>query len=247
MLVDYVAFAERHGIVYRPTDPHDISVHDLERAAEEQGVAFHQGDILIVRSGLIKWQLEQANSRQLKEWAEDKNKACVGISAMPEMIEWLWNRHFAAVAGDALAWESVPYPADRRCKSFVVPALAPTIPNSGSTSPAPYSHVWNAYWRAVGFGRAGVDLRSSEEVFIPSDKRAIACSRRCCLSSQRHCHIIVPTEYSRTPKQLLQGRASSQSLAINDWDVAGPLHMELDHRKERKDKIHMMRSYKRTK
>ncbi|KAL2823591.1 hypothetical protein BDW59DRAFT_163168 [Aspergillus cavernicola] len=113
VLVDYVAYAQRHGISYLPTERHEILIHELDRAAQEQGVTFRQGDILIVRSGLVRWQTGCSNSEELAIWARAKDKACVGVAAVPETVEWLWNRHFSAVAGDALAWESVPYPADR--------------------------------------------------------------------------------------------------------------------------------------
>ncbi|KAE8331435.1 hypothetical protein BDV39DRAFT_201086 [Aspergillus sergii] len=113
VLVDYVAYAQRNDITYNPTEWHEITVDDLERAASDQGVTFRQGDILIVRSGLVKWQLEHSNTVEAEMWAQDPKKACVGVSATEDTVSWIWNRHFAAVAGDALAWESVPYPVDR--------------------------------------------------------------------------------------------------------------------------------------
>jgi kynurenine formamidase len=118
VLIDYVAYAQRHGITYRPTERHEISIENLERAADEQGLRFRQGDVLIVRSGLVKWLKEHSGYQEPARWAHDKNKCSVGVAASEDAVEWLWNRHFAAVAGDALAWESVPYPADRPCELF---------------------------------------------------------------------------------------------------------------------------------
>ncbi|KAL6231984.1 hypothetical protein BDW75DRAFT_243412 [Aspergillus navahoensis] len=112
VLIDYVAYAERHEIVYQPTERHEITVDALEEAAREQGVAFRQGDILIVRSGFVKWQADQTNRSAAEVWARNPHKQCVGVKASSETVAWLWNHHFAAVAGDALAWETVPYPAD---------------------------------------------------------------------------------------------------------------------------------------
>jgi hypothetical protein len=113
VLIDYVAYAQRHGITYRPTERHEISIENLERAADEQGLRFGQGDVLIVRSGLVRWLKEHSGSQEPTRWAHDKNKCSVGVAASEDTVEWIWNQHFAAVAGDALAWESVPYPADR--------------------------------------------------------------------------------------------------------------------------------------
>lgn len=35
------------------------------------------------------------------------HRAC-GVDGSTEMAEWLWNRHFAAVASDTLAFEAMP-------------------------------------------------------------------------------------------------------------------------------------------
>ena len=55
MLIDYVAYAARHNIAYSATEQHHIHLHELQDAAREQNVEFRAGDILIVRTGLIKW------------------------------------------------------------------------------------------------------------------------------------------------------------------------------------------------
>ncbi|KAF9886575.1 hypothetical protein FE257_011347 [Aspergillus nanangensis] len=112
VLVDYVAYAQRHGISYRPTERHEITLDAIEQAAVEQGVEFHQGDILILRSGLIQWQADSANRSEAAVWARKPDKACIGVRASQDTVAWLWNHHFAAVAGDNIAWEAVPYPLD---------------------------------------------------------------------------------------------------------------------------------------
>jgi len=38
----------------------------------------------------------------------------VGLGGSAEMVEWLWNHHFAAVAGDAIAFEAWPPKAPYR-------------------------------------------------------------------------------------------------------------------------------------
>ncbi|EXJ90146.1 hypothetical protein A1O3_03215 [Capronia epimyces CBS 606.96] len=113
VLVDYVAYAQRHQIHYSPAKYHAISQHELAEAAREQGTTFRQGDVLIVRSGLIKWYNECSDQEVRDAFFADPHKQSVGVSPTEDAVEWLWNQHFAAVAGDALAWEPVPYPADR--------------------------------------------------------------------------------------------------------------------------------------
>ncbi|KAI9743672.1 MAG: hypothetical protein M1818_002988 [Claussenomyces sp. TS43310] len=113
VLIDYVAYAERHKITYSATKYHAISHLDLEQAAREQGVSFKQGDVLLVRSGVTKWYNECANPDERDAFfTNDSDKSSVGVAPTPEAIAWVWNHHFSAVAGDALAWEPIPYPSD---------------------------------------------------------------------------------------------------------------------------------------
>ncbi|OGE54765.1 hypothetical protein PENARI_c005G11722 [Penicillium arizonense] len=111
VLLDYVAYSERHGIAASPVERHEIQLHDLKQAAMEQGVSFKQGDILCIRSGLIKWYHE--NPHQREAYFQDPAKKCIGVAANTEILAWIWNEHFAAVAGDAIAWETVPYPSEQ--------------------------------------------------------------------------------------------------------------------------------------
>ncbi|KAI4734232.1 hypothetical protein E4T50_15221 [Aureobasidium sp. EXF-12298] len=111
VLIDYVAYAARHKIEYSPTDYHAITLQAIQQAAEEQGVEFRRGDILLVRSGLIKWYNDCEDHKSRDEYFVRPDKKGVGVAPDPETVAWVWNQGFAAVAGDALAWEPIPYPA----------------------------------------------------------------------------------------------------------------------------------------
>ncbi|KAA8916725.1 hypothetical protein TRICI_001121 [Trichomonascus ciferrii] len=102
VLLDYVEYAQKHGIEYSPVDRHEITVKELEEIAQEQGVEFKEGDILIVRSGLTKWYKESANVAKF-----DEGKF-VGIEGGIDSARWFWNKRFAAVAGDTTAFEAWP-------------------------------------------------------------------------------------------------------------------------------------------
>jgi hypothetical protein len=82
--------------------------------AKEQGVTFQPGDILLIRTGLIRWYHEHPSQRDA--YFQDPAKACIGATANTDVLAWIWNEHFAAVAGDTLAWEAIPYPPDRPCR-----------------------------------------------------------------------------------------------------------------------------------
>jgi len=89
-----------------PMSRHGISVADLEAVAADEHVSFRPGDILIVRSGFIKWYEENSTEDRVK--CVTNGKAWVGVDGCEETLEWLWNRHFAAVAGDTIGFEAWP-------------------------------------------------------------------------------------------------------------------------------------------
>ncbi|KAE9980536.1 hypothetical protein BLS_008605 [Venturia inaequalis] len=105
VLIDYKAWADRQGIKYNPFDAHRITTKELEAVAKEEGVEFKQGDIILVRSGFTE-ALETMNAQQQAE-ALSSHRTC-GVEGTQESAAWFWNKHFAAVAGDAIAFEAIP-------------------------------------------------------------------------------------------------------------------------------------------
>lgn len=100
VLLDYVRYAERHGISYNPMSRHCITVADLEAMAKEEGVTFKPGDLLIVRSGWIKWYNEHETDDRVKHITNGTD--FIGVEGCEESVKWLWNHHFSAVAGGTL-------------------------------------------------------------------------------------------------------------------------------------------------
>jgi len=109
VLLDYVAYAERHNIKYHATDRFEISVTDLEAMIAEQKVQLKVGDILLIRSGYVKWH-DNATYEERIEGA--KKIQFGGVESTPEAREWIWNHHFSAVGGDSPAWEAMPPKGD---------------------------------------------------------------------------------------------------------------------------------------
>lgn len=87
-------------------EKHCISEKDLEDIAKEEGVVFKPGDILIVRSGMVKWYNSQ--TAEARDEATKYGHAFTGVEGSASSIEWLWNHHFAAIAGDAIGFEAWP-------------------------------------------------------------------------------------------------------------------------------------------
>jgi kynurenine formamidase len=106
-LIDYLGWAESQGIKYSPVEQHAVTVENLEKAAAAQNVTFKHGDILFVRSGFVKWYNESSDEERTKGMHRGQ---FTGIEGSQKTIEWVWNHHFAAVAGDASAYEVWPAP-----------------------------------------------------------------------------------------------------------------------------------------
>ncbi|KAK6213514.1 hypothetical protein QIS74_09516 [Colletotrichum tabaci] len=104
VLVDYKAYAEAKGIDYHPLDGYRITVQDIEAVAAHQGVAFKQGDIFILRTGITAV-IDRPEPADMAKMAQRKLS---GVHGTEETARWFWNRHFAAVAGDANAFEALP-------------------------------------------------------------------------------------------------------------------------------------------
>ncbi|OAL44233.1 hypothetical protein IQ07DRAFT_663589, partial [Pyrenochaeta sp. DS3sAY3a] len=90
VLLDYASWAEKKGIEFRADTKHGFTHVDLEKVAAEQDLELKPADILIVRTGWIKWYNGAS--------AEDRHKSghvdhtYCGFNGTPESIQWLWNR-----------------------------------------------------------------------------------------------------------------------------------------------------------
>ncbi|KAF2100696.1 hypothetical protein NA57DRAFT_36901 [Rhizodiscina lignyota] len=105
VLIDYVSWAQRKGVKYDPWTTHRIPISDVQAIAEEQGLKFRPGDILLVRTGFTKKYEESSREERLRINSVGEY---VGVDSSPECVEWLWNNHFAAVAGDSIGFEAWP-------------------------------------------------------------------------------------------------------------------------------------------
>jgi hypothetical protein len=73
--------------------------------AKHQGTNFHVGDILIIRSGFLQWYQHASKEEQI---ASLDKYAFIGVESSMNSVKWLWNHHFAAVAGDTIGFECNP-------------------------------------------------------------------------------------------------------------------------------------------
>jgi kynurenine formamidase len=106
VLIDYQRWAFSQGITYSPGERHEITAEALRATAKAQGVQFQPGDILLVRSGWIAWYMSL--DQQARIALATAPHTAVGLAQGEETLRFLWDEHFAAVAGDTIAFEAYP-------------------------------------------------------------------------------------------------------------------------------------------
>ncbi|KAI1454270.1 hypothetical protein F4805DRAFT_329406 [Annulohypoxylon moriforme] len=89
--------------LFNPLDGHRITVEEIETVAKDQGVEFHRGDVLIIRTGLTEI-LQAPRPEDLEKLQSAK---IAGMHGVLDSVKWLWNKHFVAVAGDGWAFEAL--------------------------------------------------------------------------------------------------------------------------------------------
>ncbi|KAF1967761.1 hypothetical protein BU23DRAFT_482423 [Bimuria novae-zelandiae CBS 107.79] len=104
----YEANAAKQGksgddAVFHPLEEHRITVRDIENCAKHEGVEFRPGDVLIVRTGMT----EVLEAPEAADLAKMQKAQLAGVHGDISTARWLWNKHFAAVAGDSIAFEAL--------------------------------------------------------------------------------------------------------------------------------------------
>ena len=120
VLLDYVAYAEAKGIKYSPYDNNPIDVATLEAVKKHQGTDFRHGDVLLVRSGFTEG-LDGASAEEQEEMLSTHSS--VGVEGCEASARWVWNNHFSAVAGDAVAFENLPPAKDGKLGAGAISEL----------------------------------------------------------------------------------------------------------------------------
>ncbi|EKG22417.1 Putative cyclase [Macrophomina phaseolina MS6] len=111
VLVDWVRWYEhKHGNPPSPVTRHEIPVSELEETLKYQGTTTRPGDIMLIRSGYVRWH-NNATPADRKKGTQDASLA-IGVQSNEATVRWLYDRHFAAVAGDTVAFEAWPPPLE---------------------------------------------------------------------------------------------------------------------------------------
>jgi kynurenine formamidase len=107
VLLDYAEFAQRHAVTIDPFSASCIPFAHLQRLVDEKGIVFRTGDILFVRTGFTA-AYNALSSAEQEAIPQRPRAEFMGVESTTEVLRWLWENQFAAVAGDAPAFESSP-------------------------------------------------------------------------------------------------------------------------------------------
>lgn len=113
VLIDYAAWAEKKGITYSTFSTHQVRLSDILEIAKECNITFQKGDILFVRVGVTKEWDTVMTDEQKKQYSDNPSPEHAGVEATTDMLRWLWDSGFAAIASDTISWEVRTAPAGR--------------------------------------------------------------------------------------------------------------------------------------
>lgn len=86
---------------------HSISLADLRAVADSQNISFHSGDILFVRTGYVK-AFDSLSEAEAQTLVAEPSPPAIGLESSEEILRWIWDNKFAAVAGDHPSFEAWP-------------------------------------------------------------------------------------------------------------------------------------------
>ena len=111
VLLDIERYLRQQGTPLDPQSPTMIRQETLVACARTQGVQVGTSDVLLLRTGWLRWYLEEATPEQRQAIGGGAGAGTVhapGIGPADEMAAYLWDLHVAAVAADNPAVETTP-------------------------------------------------------------------------------------------------------------------------------------------
>jgi kynurenine formamidase len=108
VLLDYAGWAASKNMSLGPLTTWKITLAELKEVAEYQKISFRPNDILFIRSGYVKALLSLTEDEAMV-YSKSVPPAAIGVESGEEMLRWIWENEFAAVAGDMTAFEAHPF------------------------------------------------------------------------------------------------------------------------------------------
>ena len=123
VLLDYRSYAQKKGTQYDPYDSYRISYEELYQCGKDQGIDIRPqaqggdikpGDILLIRSGFIEAYYSKTSEERKRlalrphQFGPEDGQRYAGVAQEEATLDWLHDCYFAAVGGDAPAFEAWP-------------------------------------------------------------------------------------------------------------------------------------------
>ena len=108
VLLDYAAWLKSQGKEAALRETTEITVSELDAVAAYQNISFKSGDILFIHTGFVS-SLSALSTEDASTYAEINPPPAIGVKACEESLRWIWEKEFAAVAGDMPAFEALPF------------------------------------------------------------------------------------------------------------------------------------------
>jgi len=133
VLIDYKSYAQKQGKEYDSFDNHGITYEELAAAGKDQGIDIRPkfdggdidiGDILFVRSGWVSSYYAKSEKERHElavrphQLGPQDGQRYAGVKQGDDMKRWLHDCYFAAVAGDAPAFEAWPSHTGKHCATL---------------------------------------------------------------------------------------------------------------------------------
>jgi kynurenine formamidase len=103
VLLDFGRWVEASGRDFEYSTNTPITVDDLEQTRKAQNIELQSGDILLVRTGWMRFYLKQSSGWRARI---GKRPEVPGLESCLPMVRYLWDHHVAAVAADNYMVES---------------------------------------------------------------------------------------------------------------------------------------------
>lgn len=105
VLIDYASWAEKQGIKYSTFSNYEIRLRDIQQIATECDIHFQPGDLLFIRLGVTKEWDTQMTAEDKLAYSNSPDPEHAGVEATVDVLRWVWDNQFSAVAGDMISWE----------------------------------------------------------------------------------------------------------------------------------------------
>ena len=107
ILIDYASWAaeQNEDTPYKAMQSHAVTVSDIKAIMAAKNIQPRRGDILILRTGYVE--AYKSLDASGKEGIKTANHAFPGLKQGEEMMRWLWEQQFSALAADNPALEVI--------------------------------------------------------------------------------------------------------------------------------------------